>query len=140
MGWCASCAVDVEGGPIEMNGAGQLVKMCPKCSAPLAGEAPTASVGPGAVTEDGRAAAKRVPVAPAGAAPMAKVVQLPRGHAAPAPRAAARSATEIIDEARTQLASLDVEIPELEANLARARAHRKGLAKMIAAYDRGSKE
>lgn len=76
------------------------------------------------------------PVREAPAERQASVTSLPSPKRQARPATGA-SADDIVASARAQLAALDLEIPELEANLARAKAHRRGLAKMVTAYDKG---
>jgi hypothetical protein len=123
--WCPYCneevGVSVEMGD-EKNGF-RPIRTCAACGKPTVPAQPVA--------------APSAQAAPADAQPSSR----PRQVLAP-PRApqAPRTADEIVAQARAQLAELEVDIPRLEADLAHARAHRKGLARMIAAYERGSKE
>jgi hypothetical protein len=48
------------------------------------------------------------------------------------------TAEGIVERARAELARLGADIPLIEADLAAARAHQRGLAKMVAAYDRAN--
>jgi len=126
MAWCPECNADV-GETLEM------------------GDPATAAQGMNAAKMVRMCAAKghRLPVvqAPPPPPPVDNVVALPARPRTPLQQPArARTAEEIVAEARAQLAELEITIPSLEADLARARAHRKGLARMVAAYERSSKE
>ena len=129
--YCQSCDRDVWPA-VAINDAGQLVKACPKCQAVLGGAItkplfkadPKAAVR--ALEPKDDAVARVLPIR--GSLPAVRVTEV-------APR---RTTIDIVEDARIQLAELDVDIPSVEADLAQKRAHRRGLAKMIAAYDRGA--
>lgn len=141
MQWCSACTKDT---PITVtfNDAGQIVKCCSVCGTPVGGGPVTATVARGALTEGGKAAAALVTEAPPERPQAQATVTNIASRRAPTHKAppAGASAEDIVEQARAQLAALDLEIPELEANLARAKAHRRGLQKMVTAYDKGANE
>jgi hypothetical protein len=135
--WCNTCQADT-GTLVDLAKSAQMLAYCARCKGSKVAGAlsqPLAAVGKLLGEED-------VGVIPLARAeqPDSNVHQLPAREVSRAgrrPVMAATSAEEIVANARAQVALLDAEIPALEADLARARQHRKGLAKMVAAYDRG---
>jgi hypothetical protein len=154
--YCPACARDTPTS-IDLNKGGQFVGTCAYCKVPKGtGAIPVVFSGPkgGAVITSRPIAGTGSKVGgdqderelPAMVRPeqVAQVLPFPQRPNAPGSRldpldlsapAAVTSADDIVAISRLQLARLDAQIPDLEAQLAAAKAHRKGLAKMIAAYD-----
>jgi hypothetical protein len=136
--WCPTCQADT-GTLVDLAKSAQMMAYCAKCKGSKVAGAlsqPLAAVGKLLGEED----VTTVPLARAEQQDISNVRKLPVREAGAPPRrpvSAHTSAEDIVEEARAQVARLDAEIPALEAELARARQHRKGLAKMVAAYDRG---
>jgi hypothetical protein len=138
VGVCGVCGVNKGSGAIEMvmDQPAHVGRKRVRTSAPIVGAG--SKVG-GAADEDMRVlpTLTRAPEPP-----QDNVRRLPlplpsiaESVVQPRQRVIATSAADVVEGARLQLAELDAQIPALEAELAAALAHRKGLAKMIAAYD-----
>jgi hypothetical protein len=153
--YCPNCARDTPTS-IDLNRGGQFVGQCAVCKVPKGNGAIEVAftdpkgrsvrtsrsiVGTGAKV-GGDQDERELPamVKPTQELPQAKVLPFPQQAAHGARQAAAapsgpQSAEQIVEGARATPAQLDAESPALEAELARAKLHRKGLAKMVAAYD-----
>jgi hypothetical protein len=126
--FCTNCQKDVHPA-IALNGASQIAPQCPRCTMPL-GDALTAPL----------AAYDKANERPRPVAKPGSVVEIRPGASKPAASAPRKTASlsDIVEDARAQLAEIDIRIPSLEAELAGAKAHRRGLSKMIAAYDKAA--
>jgi hypothetical protein len=151
--FCQTCQAET-GSWVDMNEKSQMIAKCTVCknqkmagalSRPMA--PPPRQLG-GAGENEGRllpvVSARLADVLPIRPGPPVAEVRLngapQQGRRGWAPDAEAfpaqMTAESIVERARAELARLDSEIPQIEVDLAHAKSHRRGLAKMVAAYDR----
>jgi hypothetical protein len=153
--FCPTCQADTPSW-VDMNKKSQMIAKCKVCNhLKVAGALRSSLVVPNARQLGGNEKEDGDRLLPVVEAKIADVLPIRKGQPAAevrlngAPQQGRRgwapdadafpaqmTAESIVERARAELARLDAEIPAIEADLAHAKSHRRGLARMVAAYDR----